>query len=78
MLSTRLIYLTVRALVIAAASKDLAGTVVGHSEFSGGITDSDRILVIGASMYSYDGADEVIVRLDDGPYEVEDRSLLDS
>ena len=65
-------YLTVRALVFAA-SKDLAGTVVGHSEFSGGITDSDRILVIGASMYSYDGADKVIVRLDDGPYEVEDR-----
>ena len=65
-------YLTVRALVFAA-SKDLAGTVVGHSEFSGGIMDSDRILVIGASMYSYDGADKVIVRLDDGPYEVEDR-----
>ena len=67
-------HLTVRALVIAA-DNNLAGTVVGHSEFSGGITDSDRILVIGASMYSRGGADKVMGRLDDGPYVVEPQSF---
>ena len=67
-------YLTVRAL-ISAWDIEAVDTIVDHPEFSGGITDSDRILVIGASLYAEDGVDAVTNRLDDGHYMVEERSF---
>ena len=66
--------LTVRALVLAA-ERDVADDIVGHSVFSGDIGDNDRLLVIGASLYSDEKASDggvvaVSGRLDDGHYQV--------
>ena len=56
-------YLTVEALEWAA-SRNVADDIVDHQEFDDGIMDTDRILVIGAALYSDDGTAAVVGRLD--------------
>ncbi len=63
--------LTVRALVMAA-ERDVADDIVAHLVFSGDVGDSDRLLVIGASLYSGGGVAAVTGRLDGGHFVVEE------
>ena len=63
-------YLTVEVL-IQARLHSVADVIVDHAEFADGITDDDRVLVIGAFAYHEGGADAVRERISRGRYDFE-------
>ena len=66
-------YLTVRALDRRGGDSSITDAILSHPDFAGGITDADRLLVVGAARHV--DADAARSRLDAGAYSAERRVL---